>query len=363
MQFQRTVNQPRDNRSGFTLVELLMVIAIIGILVGLAVPAVNIALNTAKDRALAMEVITLADAVEKYRNKYDDYPPDGSNSVVMERHLRKVFPNIATSELQIFAMTYGGTRVANFSNGAPSGVMDPAEAIVFFLGGFSDDPVHPFTGVGGPIFLANSSGVQVNSSSTTIATVQYNVDRVNGFYEFKQSQLTLDASSGTTISNDESVLFMSTANDAIPAYHPSGKRAPYVYFNRSTYTSGAFFNYYAPSGMGYARPYRSDKVNTKVANTPAMANSRFPFMNSDTFQIISAGRDDSYGGIEMPSGAGGPTYFSFPSGDSIDFAGYPTTAPVIGALKKYSDGAGELSMQLDNATNFAGGKLADSLED
>ncbi len=360
MQVHRTVNQLRRDRSGFTLVEVLMVVAIIGILVGLIVPAVSMALKASQARAISMEVITLADSMEKYRSKYDDYPPDGSNSVVMERHLRKAFPNIAPTELQIFSKTYG-TPVSNVSNGAPSGVMDPAEALVFFLGGFSDDPAFPFTGVGGPLYLTNMSGVQVNSSAASIATVQYNVDRVNAFFEFNQAQLTLDASSGSTVSNDEATLFSGT-NDVIPAYHPKGKAAPYVYFSRSTYTSGAFFNYYGSSGIGYARPYRSDTENTKVPNTPAMANSRYPFVNSDTFQIISAGLDDSYGGIMMPSGAGGPTYFRFPSGSSIDFAGFPSTAPTLGTYSRYSDGAGVISMQLDNSTNFAGGKLEDSLD-
>ena len=360
MQVHQNVNQSRASRSGFTLVEVLMVVAIIGILAGLIIPAVGIAYRTSIKRAISMEVITLADAVEKYRSKYDEYPPDGSNATVMERHLRKAFPNIATTELQIFSKTYG-TPVANVNNGAPAGVMDPAEALVFFLGGFSDDPAFPFTGVGGPLFLTNMAGTQVNSSAASISTVQYNVDRVNSFYEFNQAQLTLGPSTTTTVSNDESELFAGT-NDAVPAYHPKGKTAPFVYFNRSTYTSGAFFNVYAPSGKGYARPYRSDKENTKVASTPAMANNRFPFMNSDTFQIISAGLDDSYGGIAMPSGAGGPTYFRFPSGSSTDFAGYPSSAPTIGTLTKYSDGAGQASMQLDNSTNFAGGTLEDTLE-
>ncbi len=355
----RTLNHHRSTRSGFTLVEILMVVAIIGILVGLVVPAVNIALRSAKKRAISMEVITLADAVEKYRSKYDDYPPDGSNGTVMQRHLRKAFPNIAATELSLFTLPpIGGTPVSNCSNGAPGGVMDPAEAIVFFLGGFSDDPAYPITGVGGPIFLANSSGVQVNSSAgaATIATVQYNTDRVNGFYEFKQAQLTLDVIGGYTVSTDEASLVGGT-NDVMPAYRPSGKLAPYVYFNRNTYTSGAFFNVYAPTGMGYARPYRSDKENTKVAI--AMANSHYPFMNNDTFQIISAGLDDSYGGIAMASGAAGPTYFRFPSGSSIDFS---TAPPTLGTYTKYSDGPGVISMQLDNATNFAGGNLEDSLE-
>ena len=363
MQVRRTVKQNRPNRSGFTLVEILMVIAIIGILVGLIVPAVNIALRAARKSAMSMEVVTISDAVEKYRTKYDDYPPDGSNPTVMASHLRKAFPNIAPTELTILGLTIGGTPVANCSTGAPGGVMDPAEALVFFLGGFSDDPAFPITGVGGPLYLTNMAGTQVNSSAAGISTVQYNVDRPNWFFEFKQTQLTVDTSSGNTISNDEADLFAGT-NDVIPTYHPSGKRAPFVYFNKRTYTSGAFFNFYRPTAveMGTARPYRSDTENTKVANTPAMANSRYPFMNSDTFQLICAGLDDSYGGITMPAGAGGPTFYRFPSGQSINFSGYPTTAPAIGTYSKYSEGAGTISMQLDNPTNFAGGALEDSLD-
>ncbi len=74
--------------------------------------------------------------------------------------------------------------------------MDPTEALVFFLGGFSDDPVFPFSGKGGPLLIMNdgSPAVQVKSNHDPahISSVQYNPDRLNPLYEFQQGQLTIE---------------------------------------------------------------------------------------------------------------------------------------------------------------------------
>jgi prepilin-type N-terminal cleavage/methylation domain-containing protein len=95
----------RSVRTAFTLVELMMVIVIIGILAGLAIPAIMRAISTANEGAYKQEIDTLADAVEKYRTKYGDYPPDGSSWQIMERHLRKAFPQIQQSELNLLNPT------------------------------------------------------------------------------------------------------------------------------------------------------------------------------------------------------------------------------------------------------------------
>ncbi len=353
-------------RPGFTLVEVLMVIAIIGVLVGLLVPVVNIALNAAKKRAIAMEVTTIANAVEQYRQKYGDLPPDGSSSVVMTRHFRKVFPQIASSELALLS-----PPLVNTSTGAPLGVMDPPEALVFFLGGFSSDPVYPLSGPGGPFFIVNAAGVQVNSSEPAASrSVQYNPDRNEPLYEFKQPQLTLEVTGGVTLSTDEALLFGPplNVNDVLPVYVPSGKTAPFVYFDHRTYSyassAGAFYNHYTPTGIGAgaARPYRSDDVRTTVAATPANADAYYRYMNEDGFQIQSAGLDDSYGGIPfVPGSGGGPVFFRFPSGDSIDFGRLPGAMPAVGDLTAYANTSG-VSTQLDNATNFSEGVLGDSLD-
>ena len=83
-------------RRAFTLVELLVVIVIIGILMGLAVPAIFSAVSTANSTAMKMELNSLETAVQKYQEKYGDYPPDFSDWAVVERHYRKIFPRISS---------------------------------------------------------------------------------------------------------------------------------------------------------------------------------------------------------------------------------------------------------------------------
>jgi type II secretory pathway pseudopilin PulG len=58
-------------------VELLIVMAILGILAGLLAWGVNAARVAILKRAQAFEVQSIASAVEAYRTKYGDYPPDG----------------------------------------------------------------------------------------------------------------------------------------------------------------------------------------------------------------------------------------------------------------------------------------------
>ena len=369
MQVQRTVNQPRFNRSGFTLVEVLMVIAIIGILVGLIVPAVNIALKRGRTAAMALECTTIGDAVNKYNSKYGDYPPDGSDVNLLIRHLHKIFPQIATSEINLLtgalAVPAGNPIVAGVAGtGVPGAVMDPPEALVFFLGGFSSDPVHPFTGSGGPLF--------VTYSGTTITAVQYNVDRTNPFFEFKQSQLTLSTNAaGLTVSSDDAIA--GGAVDLLPAYVPPQKSMPYVYFDSRTYRvppdaangrTSAEFNRYIPTGRGLVAPYRSTEVNTKVvlSSTPTVAERslRQRWMNEKGFQVISAGLDDHFGGspglfyMFKPQGGTGAT--TAQSGDSFDVA-----TGTVGANKGFRD-TDASTFQLDNVANFAEGPFIDSLD-
>jgi prepilin-type N-terminal cleavage/methylation domain-containing protein len=67
--------------AGFTLVEMLIVVAVLGILVAIAVPALNSSKETAKQNALKGAARTLSDASNRVRLKAES-PADYANVVL-----------------------------------------------------------------------------------------------------------------------------------------------------------------------------------------------------------------------------------------------------------------------------------------
>jgi type II secretory pathway pseudopilin PulG len=299
-------------------VELLVVMAILGILAGLLAWGVNAARVAILKRAQAFEVQSIASAVEAYRTKYGDYPPDGSSWPVMEAHLRKAFPNILVCELALLNpalstangyirndndLTASHPHLARYLSSAPglrSGrVFDAAEALVFFLGGFSSDPQRPITGPGGPLKLNPVVGAYI-----------YNTQRENAFFEFKIGRLTLDPNTGA--SNDEAVYSEGVPNDLMPVYVGNGPTyqqlgVPIIYFDSRTYQlagatvgdSSYYFNFYSPglvdtrnvqgSTRNCARPFLSMDLDANKGN------NALRYANDKTFQIMNGGYDRIYG--------------------------------------------------------------------
>lgn len=73
--------QRRNNENGFTLIELIVVMAIIAILVLLAAPSFLNHTKDAKVTALQQDTKVLSDAVEMYHTENDEWPIEESKEI------------------------------------------------------------------------------------------------------------------------------------------------------------------------------------------------------------------------------------------------------------------------------------------
>ncbi|MEO2020273.1 MAG: type II secretion system protein [Pirellulaceae bacterium] len=307
----RTSHQHR--RSAFTLVELLVVMTIIGILIGLLVPTIRGVMMRAEVTRIVMEIKQLESGLEAYKKHFDDYPPDFSNPLLVVRHARKAFPRISDADInQLLLRAYRNVNVTNVTKmtNAPGDIaewnIDPAEALAFWLQGFSEEVTRPFSGPGGPFNLKVLAGT---------------APRNTGRYEFDGTRLsTLDD------------------NDPYPIYLPKGFELPYVFFDSRSYP------YLGPGGIPRYPPPNLKKQKGWPAAVPPyhrqMTGKLRPYRssvtnetwtNQKTFQILSAGIGDDLGGSK-------------------------------GALRFYPNGTNFDSGDKKNIANFSGGQLGDSTQ-
>ena len=199
-------------RVGFTLVELLMVILIIGILVSMLVVAVNPVLERARETAVAIEMKQIDLAIEQFNTKYGFYPPSftsfdqrpvnqgGLGAVQLLPFLNKISPNHQEGNgapgtlLSIWWSTIGS-------------VLDDRGSLIFWLNGLSNNKQFPITGDLGlaqngniqlPVIFNADVAIQVNMSDLTEAVGEFDMEDDMGnpvsleresLFDFKGGQL------------------------------------------------------------------------------------------------------------------------------------------------------------------------------
>ncbi len=332
---------------GFTLVELLVVIVVLGILIALLLPAINSAVKTARNAAVLAEINQLSQALENFKAKYGDYPPSriylsetgnysaatlapgtsppvGPGDITVAQlatrtlsAFRKFWPKVQLSTTG-FAPNYIQNQYWYDFNG--NGVTDVNpyilsghECLVFFLGGI-------------PVFDQSSGGYGLTGfgkdptnpfSNSLVSNPMYNANRQPAFFEFNAGRLFLDPTNTTTPGIPA---YYDTLNNGPPtaagtgsgpvnfyAYFSSNGTGNYdpndVNFHETDALTGAgvialhyTVGFYISGGAGYPYVASSPSPNPYTTTlTAGTTSGTITYQKPQSYQIISAGSDGLYG--------------------------------------------------------------------
>ncbi|MDB5349443.1 MAG: hypothetical protein JWN86_690 [Planctomycetota bacterium] len=104
-----TRRTPKRHRIGFTLVELMIVIVIIGILVGLLLPVIIAAVRRANDARVAAEIQTIAAGLGKFKDRHGEYPP--SRVVLSESGVYSAQGTFSTPQTADYALALSDSSI------------------------------------------------------------------------------------------------------------------------------------------------------------------------------------------------------------------------------------------------------------
>lgn len=399
---------------GFTLVELLVVIGIIGILTSLASVAMFRGLTAAKQARTAAEVTQLAGAMEQFKLKFGEYPPsfldhsDLNSRAMMKRFLAKAFPRCNpdvelwyipwvddTNSYYPYLDTTGALNLWDPVNGTSSGTKKPmsaAQALVFWLTSISRDPAHPLSA---PTSDRNSFFDFDNGRISRLNSTQSLTNNVSG-----SGWVVLTGSlSPPTWSAGPNVV----TTGSYPKYNPGtyaprdGIRQAYVYFEARCYLFHALFLSGSPfppaAGSSNPSPLNNPPVPYLSQSTPWDTNSNgvldagdtstgaihdvpvtstnviIPLsfttfqslcVNPKSFQIISAGADNDFGLVNTSATNGGAPITSC---RNLSYTPNTATVQVDIYYKSYPDGQGYDNLANgddDNITNFSESPLGNA---
>ena len=320
-------------RVGFTLVELLMVIVIIGILVGMLAVAINPVLERTRETAVTTEMKQIEMAIESFKNKYGFYPPSFVNITTAAGvlpYLNKMSPNHREGNGAV------GTRLNAWWT-AVGQHLDTETSLVFWLSGLGKNKQFPLTF---GLMNVDSSGQAVSTGGDFQIPSAYNINRqANGAF-----LTALDGGTQIQLNPEREVFFdfngrqlvegrtggmQKTFTDASPTASPpnftiveTAIQPGLALYNMAHGNEKGIINYVYRNSGDYAMNF-SFTVSGQDAGGDGVLDAGDSFYNPRTFQLGTNG---------------------------LDGKGVATTHPQSG---KYNG---------DNMVNFASGRLDNFLE-
>ena len=316
-----TTNRKRANRgAGFTLVEILVVIVIIGLLAGISSTVLISARNSARGAVVATQMSQLSMALDEYKNQFGEYPPDFSDPEAVMRHVKKRWPryhlpgaSVDDQYAEFMTHVQYGCKVSSGLNEAPTGLNDLdgqhvwnlqnyISSLVFWLGGLPDYDGKPSG------FYANPKaplGVGYNSADVLVPlALPLKARREAPLFDFELKNIGTYWSApynGSVVCypvEDEDDLWDSSLNafHYVPAFEQG--ELPLVYFRPSPNSP-----YGAPDGSSSKTFYLADSDDAANATlTRAVpyarnydANGKLAWYEEKRFQMVHPGVDGAFG--------------------------------------------------------------------